>query len=101
MSQALTRDVGESNRELSAVEDSIYLFMGDSVSALMKQAHTSWEHYRKIECDAIRVAFAEGTMAPIAQMECWVDLTDGRRRFLSEQYDYMRGERTPPASPRR
>jgi uncharacterized protein YecT (DUF1311 family) len=94
MSQALTRDVRESDRELTAVEDSIYLFMGDTVSVLLTQARASWEQYRKLECDAIRVAFAQGTMAPIAQMECWVGLTDDHRRFLVEEFDYMRNGRT-------
>ena len=97
MSQALTRDVRESDRELTAVEDSIYLSMGDTVSVFLKQAHASWEQYRKLECDAIRVAFAQGTMAPIAQMECWVGLTDDHRRFLMEQFDYMRNGQTARA----
>ena len=93
MIEALTRDVRESDRDLSMVEDSIYLFIGDSVSVLLKQARTSWEQHRKLECDAIRLAFAEGSMAPIAQMECWIDLTDDHRQFLAEQYGYMRNGR--------
>src|SRR5262245_54372783 len=56
MVQALTRDVNEANRDLAAVEDSIYVFMGDTVSVLLKQAHGSWEQYRKVECEAIRTA---------------------------------------------
>ena len=71
MSQALTRDVRESDRELTAVEDSSTCPWGIRSSGSLKQAHASWEQYRKLECDAIRVAFAQGTMAPIAQMECW------------------------------
>ena len=74
--------------------------MGDSVSALMRRAHDSWKQYRKLACDAIRVAFAEGSMAPIAQMECWVALTNDRRRFLAEQYDYTRNARTTAGRPR-
>lgn len=97
MVEALTRDVRNSDRQLTAAEDSIYLFIGDTVSALLKQARTSWEQYRKLECDAIRATFAEGSMAPIAQMECWIDLTDDHRRFLTEQYGYMRnGQMTSP-----
>jgi uncharacterized protein YecT (DUF1311 family) len=91
MSQALTRDVRESDRELAALQDSIYGFIGDTLALLLRQTRASWEQYRKLECDAIRVAFAPGSMAPIAEMECWVELTDDRRRFLVEQYDYMRG----------
>ena len=95
MVEALTSDVHASDRELTAVEDSIYLFTGDSVSVLLKQARASWQQYRKMECDAIHAAFAQGTMAPVAQMECWIDITDDYRRFLAEQYGYMRIGRTP------
>jgi len=84
------------DRELTAVEDSISLFIGDTVSVLLKQADASWEQYRKLECDAIRAAFAQGTMAPVVQMECWIDLTDDHRKFLVEQYDYMRNGRPAP-----
>lgn len=100
MLQALTRDVHESDRELAAVEDSIYLFMGDSVTAIMKRARGSWEEFRKLECDAIRVAYAEGSMASVAQMECWIGLTDDHRRFLAEQFDYMRNKRMRARAPR-
>lgn len=94
MSEALTGDVHASEHELSALEDSIYQRIGDTVSVLLKQARTSWETYRKQECDAIRIEFAQGSMAPVAQLECWVDLTDDRRRFLSAEYNFAR----PPRS---
>jgi uncharacterized protein YecT (DUF1311 family) len=98
---ALTRDVKESEREMAASEDSIYLFMGDSVSVLMKQAHATWAQYRKLECDAIKMAFAQGSLAPVVQMQCWIDLTDDHRKFLDEEYDYMRNGRPPrPQRPR-
>jgi uncharacterized protein YecT (DUF1311 family) len=98
MSEGLTRDVRESDRELVALQDSIYRFVGDSLSAVLQRAGASWEQYRKLECDAIRLTFAPGTMAPIAQMECWIELTDERRHFLVEQYDYMRPGRAPSRS---
>lgn len=99
MIEALGRDRNESERQLSAAEDSLYVFMGDTMAVLLKQARTSWEQYRKLECDAIGVAYAEGSMAPIAQLECWIDLTDGHRKFLARQYDYMRNG-GPPSRPR-
>jgi uncharacterized protein YecT (DUF1311 family) len=93
MSHGLTDDLQQAERDLAALQDSIYLFLGDTTSAMLKQARVSWEHYRKLECDAIRVEFAPGTMAPIAQLECWVALTDARRRFLGEQHDFIRPAR--------
>lgn len=99
MSQGLTRDLQQSDRDLAALQDSLYPFLGDTVAAVLKQARANWEQYRKLECDAIRVAFAPGTMAPIAQTECYVVLTDERRRFLVDHYDYM--HTAQPTVPRR
>jgi uncharacterized protein YecT (DUF1311 family) len=90
MIDGLSRDLQQSERDLAALEDSIYVFVGDTASAALKQAHASWEQYRKLECDAIRVEFGPGTMAPIAQLECSVELTDTRRRFLGDQHDFIR-----------
>jgi uncharacterized protein YecT (DUF1311 family) len=96
MSRELTRDVRESERELAALQDSIYRFLGDTVSVSLKQAEMSWAAYRKLECGAIRVAFAQGSLAPVAQLECLVELTDDRRRFLAHEYNFAR-----PAAGRR
>ena len=98
MSEGLTRDVRRSDVDLVALEDSLYRALGDSISVVMKEANVRWQQYRKLECDALRLAFAEGTMAPIAQLECWVSLTDARRRFLGEQYDFIRPARVTPGA---
>jgi uncharacterized protein YecT (DUF1311 family) len=90
MSEALTRDVGVSERELAALQDSLYTLLGDSIAVEMKRAEVTWKEYRKLECGALRFAFAEGTVAPVAQLECWVELTDDRRRFLSAEYNFAR-----------
>jgi uncharacterized protein YecT (DUF1311 family) len=103
MVEALTREVKASERDLAASEDSVYVFIGnsDSTTVLLKRAHASWEQYRKLECDAIKVAFAEGSMAPVAQMECWIDLTDDHRKFIAQEYGYMRNGGPPPGRPPR
>lgn len=100
MLEDLSRAVKASERDLAATEDSVYVFIGDadSTTVLLKQAHASWEQYRKLECGAIRVAFAGGSMAPVVQMECWIDLTDGHRKFIAQEYDYMRNGGPPPSA---
>ncbi|MBW8770641.1 MAG: DUF1311 domain-containing protein [Gemmatimonadetes bacterium] len=100
MVEALVRDRKDAERQLSAVEDSVWVFTGDSVATLLRQAHTSWEQYRKLECDAIKVAFSDGTMAPVAQLECWIDLTDDHKKFIAEEYDYLRNGAPPPPAAR-
>ena len=96
--EALSRDVKAAERDMAATEDSVYVFMGDSMAVLLKQAHAGWEQYRKLECDAIRIAYAEGSMAPVAQMECWIDLTDAHRKFMSDEYGYMRNGMPAPGT---
>lgn len=98
MSEGLTRDVERSNRDLAALEDTIYRSIGDTAAAMIREADARWVQYRKIECDAIRLAFSGGTVAPVAQLECWVALTDARRRFLGEQYDFVRPVPAAPAA---
>ena len=102
MVEGLSQDVKAAERDMMATEDSVYVFMGDSITVLLKRAHASWEQYRKLECDAIKLAFADGSMAPAAQMECWIDLTDGHRKFMSDEYSYMRDgvPPTPATRPR-
>jgi hypothetical protein len=34
-------------------------------------------------------------------MECWINLTDGHRKFITEEYDYMRNGGPPPGRPPR
>jgi uncharacterized protein YecT (DUF1311 family) len=98
MSQGLTQDVRASEHELSALDDSLARRLGDTVSVLLKQADASWEEYRKRECAAVRLAFEQGSIAPIAQLECWVELTDDRRHFLGGEYDFTRQERSRATS---
>jgi len=97
MIEALERDRSASDRDMTATEDSVYVFMGDSIAALLKQAHASWEQYRRAECDAIRVAFSGGSMARGGHLECWVDLTDDHGKFMAAEYGYMRNGGMPPA----
>ena len=42
MVEALVRDRQESERDLAAVEDSFFVFMGDTVAVGLKKAHASW-----------------------------------------------------------
>jgi uncharacterized protein YecT (DUF1311 family) len=90
MRRELALDVRASERELAALQDSLSQLLGDTLSELLARSRARWEEYRKLECDAIRVAFAQGSIAPVAQLECWVELTDDRRRFLDREYGFVR-----------
>jgi uncharacterized protein YecT (DUF1311 family) len=101
MSRELTRDVRASETELAALQDSIYRLVGDTISVMLKRAEDSWRVYRRQECEALRGDFAHGSVAPVAQMECWVELTDDRRRFLGSEYNFVRPPVPAPVPQRR
>jgi uncharacterized protein YecT (DUF1311 family) len=96
--EGLARDVGASDRDLTALQDSIYRFLGDTIAVLLKRARTRWDEYRQLECDAVRLAFAHGSMASVAESDCWVELTDDRRHFLGDEYNFVHGTPSPAAS---
>ena len=88
--EGLTRDLWQAEIDLAQLEDSIYLYLGPTHATSVRRASERWEEYRQIECDALRLAFATGTIGPVAQLTCLVALTDGRREFLGQQYDFAR-----------
>lgn len=96
MSDGLTLDLRNSERDLAMLQDSIYRFLGDPSAAPLRRARARWDEYRREECDAMRDVFARGTLSPLAQMDCMLALADTRRRFLSDQYDFMRPARRGP-----
>ena len=88
--EGLTSDLWQAEADLAQLEDSIYLYLGPTHATSVRRASERWEEYRQIECDALRLAFATGTIGPVAQLTCLVALTDGRREFLGQQYDFAR-----------
>lgn len=89
----LSTDLRQADQSLTAFEDSIRSFLGMPDAAGVQQARALWDQYRKAECDALRSYFEAGTMAPVAQLACLVALTDARRQFLTEQYEFIRPAR--------
>jgi len=89
----LSTDLRQAEKSLTALEDSIRSFLGMPDAEGVQHARALWDQYRKAECDGLRFYFEAGTIAPVAQLACLVALTDARRRFLAEQYDFIRPAR--------
>ena len=85
----LSTDLRQADRSLTAIEDSIRNFLGLPDAVGFQEANALWDQYRKAECDALRFFFEGGTIAPVAELACLVALTDARRRFLAEQYEFI------------
>ena len=90
MREELTRDLHEAEHDLVELQDSIQRYLGDPYALTFRAVIDRWEDYRGEECDAIRVTFAPGTIAPVAELTCLVELTDNRREFLGKLYDFAR-----------
>ena len=88
MREGLTRDLRQAEADLAQLESSISGHLGDPDATSLRRASDRWREYRQIQCDALRLVFTSGTMGPVAQLTCLVALTDGRREFLEEQYDF-------------
>ena len=86
--QGLTRDLRQAEADLTQLENSISDYLGDPDATSLRRASDSWMEYREIQCDALRLVFTPGTMAPVAQLTCLVALTDDRQAFLDQQYNF-------------
>lgn len=90
MREELTRDLNEAEHNLVELQDSIQRYLGDPYASTFRAVIDRWQEYRGEECDAIRVTFAPGTIAPVAELTCLIALTDDRRKFLGTLYDFAR-----------
>ena len=90
MREELTRDLHEAEHDLVELQDSIQRYLGDPYASTFRAVIDRWEEYRGEECDALRVTFAPGTIAPVAELTCLIELTDDRREFLGTLYHFAR-----------
>jgi hypothetical protein len=89
MREALTLDLRAAEADLAALVDSIHAYLGDASAAVLLSAGDLWEEYRRVECESLRAVFEPGTLGPVAQLTCLVEVTDDRRRLLGGQYDFI------------
>lgn len=86
MRGALAGDLSRAERELRQTEEVLYRALDDSTLVDLREADLRWRAYRDQECSAVRTQYFPGTMAPVAQLDCLVGLTDQRRSFLRQAY---------------
>lgn len=65
---------------------------------LLAESQEQWREYRKVHCDAIYQAWAEGTIRGVMYNDCMLDVTKSRTHELWQSYlTYM--DSTPPVLP--
>jgi uncharacterized protein YecT (DUF1311 family) len=86
MRQCLSAEVKNADRALGALLDSLKSEIGDSAVASLNAASQHWSTYRKAECNAVLRSFDGGTMGPVAELGCLLDLANERRARLLALY---------------
>jgi len=89
MRMALSRDYSAAEAALRAAEDSVDAALGPELTVQLMPLRTSFETYRTEQCERLKAAFKEGTFGPVAQLECLIHLTDSRREFIEQHYDFV------------
>jgi len=44
---------------------------------------------RNLKDERLKAVFTDGTYGPVAELECMIHLTDSRREFIEEHYDFL------------
>lgn len=82
----LSREAAMSDSSLRVMEDSLVKQLGGPAAAALRAASEKWRGFRVAQCSAVAAQWAGGDYGPVTRLECWIDLTNERRRFLHRSY---------------
>lgn len=89
MRRALSSDLRAAEQALQQIEDSIDVALGPEIAIRLQPMREEFVAYRKEQCERLKAVFKDGTYGAVAQLECMVHLTDSRREFIVEHYDFI------------
>jgi hypothetical protein len=89
MRRDLTSDLRAAEVALQQLEDSVDVALGPEVAIRLHPLKEAFVTYRKEQCERLKNVFKEGTFGPVAELECLIHLTDSRREFIVEHYDFI------------
>lgn len=96
MRECLTRELGRADRALDSLVDSFRAVLGDLAGRRLLSATDRWKAYRTSECDAVQRSFEGGTVGPVAQLSCLLDLAEDRRTRLGAFYATLADSSSQP-----
>ena len=101
MRRDLTNDLRVAERQLQQLQDSVDAALGPDLATRLQPLREEFATYRKDQCERLKAVFKEGTFGPVAELECLIHLTDSRREFIEEHYDFVEkiGGRAPRTRP--
>jgi uncharacterized protein YecT (DUF1311 family) len=89
MRRELSSDLRTAELALQKVEDSVDVALGPDEAIRLRPLKEAFLTYRKQQCERLKAVFKDGTYGPVAELECLIHLTDSRREFIEENYDFI------------
>jgi len=89
MRRELSSDLKTAEQALQKVEDSVDVALGPDEAIRLRPLKEAFLTYRKQQCERLKAVFKDGTYGPVAELECLIHLTDSRREFIEENYDFI------------
>jgi uncharacterized protein YecT (DUF1311 family) len=89
MRRELSTDLRAAEQALQQVQDSVDVALGPELAIRLVPLREAFVTYRKQQCELLKDVFKDGTYGPVAELECLIHLTDSRREFIEEHYDFI------------
>jgi hypothetical protein len=89
MRRDLTSDLRAAEQALQELQDSVDAGLGPDLAIRLQPLREEFVKYKKDQCERLKAVFADGTYGPVAELECLIHLTDSRREFIEEHYDFV------------
>ena len=89
MRRDLSSDLRAAELSLQQAEDSVDAALGPELAIRLQPLREAFVTYRKQQCERLKAVFKEGTYGAVAELECLIHLTDSRREFIEEHYDFL------------
>jgi uncharacterized protein YecT (DUF1311 family) len=89
MRRELSSDLHAAEQALQQLQDSVDVALGPELATRLHPLREAFVTYRKQQCELLKDVFKDGTYGPVAELECLIHLTDSRREFIEEHYDFI------------
>src|SRR5688572_10811270 len=89
MRRELSSDLRAAEQALQQIQDSVDVALGPELAVRLVPLREAFVTYRKQQCELLKDVFKDGTYGPVAELECLIHLTDSRRGFIEEHYDFI------------
>lgn len=89
MRRDLSSDLRVAEQALQAIQDSVDAALGPDLAIRLLPLREAFVTYKNRQCASLKAVFREGTYGHVAELECMIHLTDSRREFIEDHYDFI------------